>query len=68
MRTRQRQVEQDQRAVGVARKCRQRFVAVDGRNDIDRAVQRGQRVRECLLDKRMVVDDENLHAVSPRLA
>jgi len=39
-------------------------VAVDSREYVERAVQLRQRVRERLLDERVIVDDEDLHAAS----
>ena len=41
VRARQRQVQQHQRAVGMARERGQRLFAVDGRQDVDGTMQRG---------------------------
>jgi hypothetical protein len=61
VRARQRQIEQDERAIGMARQCRQCLVAIDGAQHLERAVQLRQRVRKRLLDEGVIVDDEYFH-------
>jgi len=58
VRARQREIEQHESAVGVARERRQRFIAIDGRENLEHAMELRQRMRERLLDEWMVVDNE----------
>ena len=57
----QREVEQHQRAVRVAREHRQRLVAVGRAQHLEIGVEVGQHLRQRVQDQRMVVDHEYLH-------
>jgi hypothetical protein len=52
----------------MARERGQRFVAIDGRQNVEHAMELRQRMRERLLDQRMIVDDEYNHkTIKPQL-
>lgn len=57
----EREVEQHERAIGMARHLRERLVAMRGGEEVDIAGEVGKHLAQRVHDQRMVVDDEQLH-------